>query len=123
MGTNNMTTQMFLERLGDGLNKIAVRAVGICYNYITNINMDGTFSIIAYQLEDAGEIEVDVCFKPIYDNGKIIRIEVESLEMSDEFKADNIGEIEFRLEYYADELAKTLTNINYKPNWSYYEGK
>lgn len=123
METNNMTTQEFLQRLGSGFGQIAVRIAGICDNYFVNLNIDGTITIVAYALEDVEVTEIDVCFKPIYNNGELVRIEVECLEMSDEFAADNTGDIEFRLEYYADELTQTLNNINYKPNWSYYESK
>jgi hypothetical protein len=118
-----MTTQEFLERLGKSLQAIAVRIVGICEYYSTNINNDGTFTIVAYQLENAEEIEIDVCFKPIYNNGDLTRIDIESIEMSDEYDYDNKEDIDLRLQYYADELTQTLNNINYKPNWSYYESK
>lgn len=123
METNNMTTQEFLERLGKSLQAIAVRIVGICEYYSTNINNDGTFTIVAYQLENAEEIEIDVCFKPIYNNGDLTRIDIESVEMSDEYDYGNKEDIDLRLQYYADELTQTLNNINYKPNWSYYESK
>lgn len=122
METNRMTTQEFLQRLGKSLHAIAVRIVGICEYYSTNINNDGTFTIVAYQLENAEEIEIDVCFRAAYCKGEIIRIEIESFEMSDKYDEDN-KDIGLRLEYYADELTQALININYKPNWSYYESK
>ena len=123
METNNMTTQEFLQRLSKSLHAIAVRIVGICEFYSTNINNDGTFTIVAYKLENAEETEIDVCYKPIYHNGHLTRIDIESIEMSDEYDYDNKDDIELRLQYYADELTQTLNNINYKPNWSYYESK